>query len=304
VVQRVLLGLAGGLVLAMAFEPLALAYLAPVGVAAFVLSVRGLRARWAWVPGLAFGVTFEFVLQVWMRAVGSDAWIAISLLEASFFAVLGSVSALLMRRHWWPLWTAVAWVAAEVIRSQWPLGGMPWGRLAFATVDTPFAGALPYVGANGVSLLVALVGAALAWVVVSLRETRREAERSDLVTAEPVRTALPAVAGLVVVAVLSWLPSVAPYAADTVGSATVAAVQGNVPGDGSDILLDHRQVTRNHREATERLAADVAAGDRDRPDFVVWPENSTAVDPFNDAEVNGEIEAASARRGRERKGGA
>ena len=35
---------------------------------------------------------------------------------------------------------------------------MPWGRLAFAMVDTPFASALPYVGATGVSLLVALTG--------------------------------------------------------------------------------------------------------------------------------------------------
>ena len=195
-VQRVLLGLAGGLVLAMAFEPLALAYLAPVGVAAFVLSVRGLRARWAWVPGLAFGVTFEFVLQVWMRAVGSDAWVAISLLEASFFAVLGSVCCS----------ADAATLVAAVDRRRlggrrgdpvpMAVGGHAVGSAGLRDRRHPVRRALPYVGANGVSLLVALVGAALAWVVVSLRETRREAERSELVTSEPARTALPAVAGL------------------------------------------------------------------------------------------------------------
>ena len=42
---------------------------------------------------------------------------------------------------------------------------------------------------------------------------------------------------------------------------TVAVVQGDVPGDGDDILLDHRQVTQNHVDATTRLADDVAAGD-------------------------------------------
>ena len=36
--------------------------------------------------------------------------------------------------------------------TDWPSGGMPWGRLAYAVVDTPVAGALPYVGSTGVSL--------------------------------------------------------------------------------------------------------------------------------------------------------
>ncbi|HQR27783.1 MAG TPA: apolipoprotein N-acyltransferase, partial [Nocardioides sp.] len=94
-------------------------------------------------------------------------------------------------------------------------------------------------------------------------------------------------------AVLAWLPSAAPYTAPSAGSVTVATVQGNVPGDGSDILLDHRQVTRNHRDATEQLARDVAAGRVPRPDFVVWPENSTAVDPFRDPGVNADVTAAS-----------
>ncbi len=57
-----------------------------------------------------------------------------------------------------------------------------------------------------------------------------------------------------------------------------------MPGDGNDIAAVHRQVTANH------VAADRAAGRRRRrpatcpaPDFVVWPENSTAVDPFTDS---------------------
>ena len=61
-----------------------------------------------------------------------------------------------------PVWLAVAWVAMENIRTDWPAGGMPWGRLSYAVVDTPRRGALPYVGATGVSLLLALLGALLA----------------------------------------------------------------------------------------------------------------------------------------------
>ena len=57
-----------------------------------------------------------------------------------------------------PVWLAAAWVAMESIRCTWPAGGMPWGRLSYAVVDTPVAGALPFVGATGVSLVLALTG--------------------------------------------------------------------------------------------------------------------------------------------------
>jgi apolipoprotein N-acyltransferase len=55
----------------------------------------------------------------------------------------------------------------------------------------------------------------------------------------------------------------------------------------------HREVTANHVRLTEELAEAVAAGEQPRPDFVVWPENSTAVDPFLDTEINAGIVAAS-----------
>ena len=88
-------------------------------------------------------------------------------------------------------------------------------------------------------------------------------------------------------------PALAPYDVPTDGRRSVAVVQGNVPGDGDDILLDHRQVTRNHVDATVALADEVAAGDETEPDFVLWPENSTAVDPFADAGINADIQEAS-----------
>jgi apolipoprotein N-acyltransferase len=38
-------------------------------------------------------------------------------------------------------------------------------------------------------------------------------------------------------------------------------------------------VTQNHAAATEQLAAQVRAGSRPAPDLVIWPENSTSIDP-------------------------
>lgn len=276
--MRCLLAVAAGLCLSLAFEPLAWAWLVPVAVAAYVLLTRGLRLRRAFLVGLVFGLAFYLTHIVWMRAVGTPAWLALSTLEALFYAALGPVSALLQRRPWWPVRFAAAWTTAEVVRSGWPLSGMPWGRLAFAVADTPVQQALPYAGAVGVSFLLALLGALVAWLAAGATEGQGGRVAAGLW-----------LAGLV--AVLA-VPVVRPWTFQADGEATVAAVQGDVPGRGDDILYDYRQVTENHVEATEDLAADVAAGREPRPDFVLWPENSTAVDPFDDAETNAGITRA------------
>lgn len=266
----------GGLLLAGAFEPVGLAVLMPVAVAVLLLTVRDLPARRAWLPGLVFGAAFCGTLMIWLRAVGDDAWLALSVAEALFFAPLGIVLARLQRLPAWPLWTGLAWVAVEGVRATWPMSGLPWGRLAFATAGTPWEGALPWVGMTGVSLLVALAGTCLAWLV-----------------AGGARRPLPAAALASALAAVTLVPAVAAYPLDVDGSATVAVVQGNVPGTGTDLVGVHREVTANHVAATRRLADDVSAGRQPRPDFVLWPENSTAVDPFLDPGVSAGIRAAS-----------
>ncbi|MEZ5094874.1 MAG: apolipoprotein N-acyltransferase [Nocardioides sp.] len=273
---RSLVAAAAGVLLALAFEPVGWALLIPLCVAGFVWSVRGLSARAAVLPGLLFGVGFQFVLLWWMRAVGTDAYLAISAVEAAFFGILGPLTAVVTRWRGWPIWAAAAWLGVEVWRSSWPFSGMPWGRLSFASADIPVAGAMPYLSANGVSLLLALLGTGLLWAALQIR-------------ARPIQGTL-AIAPLVA---LVAVPVVTPYHLRPEGTIQVAAVQGNVPGDGSDILLDHRQVTRNLRDATVELAHRIAAGTAPRPDFVLWPENSTAVDPFTDATVNATIQEAS-----------
>ena len=273
---RCLLALVGGLVLAAAFEPVGLAWLMPPAIAALVFSVRGLAPRRAWIPSLLFGVVFVFTVMVWMRAVGTDAWIAMCALEAAFFVPLGLGLSWSLRTPAWPLWTALWWVGIETWRSGFPFSGMPFGRLVYATADTPWADALPWIGMTGVSLLVALTGTTLAWLLLHLRDIGRRAY------------AVPAALAVVTVA-----PVLVPFHVDESGTTTVAAVQGDVPGTGLDVVAVHRDVTANHVRLTQELAEAVAAGDRPRPDFVVWPENSTAVDPFTDTEVHADIVAAS-----------
>lgn len=267
-----------GVVLSLAFEPVAVPYVMPLCLAAYAVCTRGVRSRAGFVVGLAFGVGFYFPHIYWMSpSIGMPAWLALAGVEALFYGALGAISPVLQRLRSWPAWLAAAWVAMETIRSTWPFSGMPWGRLGFGVVDTVLAPALAYVGVNGVSLLVALIGFLLARIVVSDSGEERYL----------------GAASVVVVTAVACTPTLFPWTLATTGQATVAAVQGNVPGRGNDVLVDVEQLTANHVDATVALAEQVAAGEVPQPDFVVWPENSTARDPFQDASINAGITRAA-----------
>jgi apolipoprotein N-acyltransferase len=126
-----------------------------------------------------------------------------------------------------------------------------------------------------VSFLVALVGTTLAWALHPPLRPRRLAVGGAALLLSAAPALLP-----------SWDP---PAGTDTV---MVAVVQGNVPGEGMDAFAERRVVLDNHVQATLDLAARVEAGEEERPDLVLWPENSTDIDPFRDPTVHADIQRA------------
>ncbi|MET1037092.1 MAG: apolipoprotein N-acyltransferase, partial [Aeromicrobium sp.] len=77
------------------------------------------------------------------------------------------------------------------------------------------------------------------------------------------------------------------------GTRQVALVQGNVPG--LFLTWPRGEIFDLHVAETERLIDRVDAGEVPRPDMVLWPENATDIDPFNDKLVRDQIESLSAR---------
>ena len=59
----------------------------------------------------------------------------------------------------------------------------------------------------------------------------------------------------------------------------VGIVQGNVPGRGIEALGRTRSVTNNHLTETINLMIKARLGQAPMPDFMLWPENSTDIDP-------------------------
>ncbi|MGD0700002.1 MAG: apolipoprotein N-acyltransferase, partial [Trebonia sp.] len=211
---------------------------------------------------------------------------------------------LLLNLRWWPLAVAGWWVAAEAFRDRWPWGGFPWGRLAMSQAGVPTQGWAAIAGPPVLTFMVALVGASLGWLLLSAlgwvpvrtpRMTRFSwGSRRRLLLA-------PALA-LVGSAALAVLPGVLPLdpVAANAGTATVAAIQGNVPRARSlaGQLNNDWVVTLNHVAATDKLAAKVAAGKAAKPDLVIWPENSTDIDPLVYPPVYQQISSAAAAIGR------
>jgi apolipoprotein N-acyltransferase len=289
---RTLLALAGGLVLVLAFPSYHLPFLAVLGPAALTLAVRGERFRSGLWLGLVFGLAFFVPLLSWSGTyVGSFPWLALGVFQASYVALLGGASALTSRLRWWPLWTAALWVAAEALRGRFPFGGFPWGRLGFSQTEGPLLSLAAYGGVPLVSFAVALIGTLLAAAVLAALRARSAASRGPAV-----RSAALALAGALVVPLagaLAWLPLPGPSLTEGGPTSTVAVIQGDVPRAGLEFNAQRRAVLDNHVQQTLELAQEVAAGEEPRPDVVIWPENSSDIDPYTNADAARQIDRAA-----------
>ena len=264
--------LAGGLALAGAFPPVGIWPLAVAGPAVLVLVLYRQSLRASFGIGLAFGVAFFVPLLSWLVNVAWYAWAALAIAEAVIFGLLCIGQRLLFRLPGWPVAVACWWVAAEAMRARWPYA-FPWGRLAMSQAGSPAAHWAAIGGPPLLSFLVALAGATLAWAVLVLLSRRPGPRWRRLV---PAGLAVAGVSALALGGALLPVDQAVPGER----SAEVAAIQGDVPhARNIPDLLRASTVTQNHAAATEALAAAVAAGRRPAPDLVVWPENSTDLDP-------------------------
>ncbi|SMO78409.1 apolipoprotein N-acyltransferase [Geodermatophilus aquaeductus] len=294
---RTLLAAAGGLALLLAFPGYSLPPLAVLGPAALALAVHGRRARsGAWL-GLVLGLAFFVPLLSWSGIyVGSFPWLALAVSQALFVALLGAATAAVSRSRLWPLWTAALWVAQEALRGRVPFGGFPWGRLGLSQTDGPFLSLAAYGGVPLVSFAVALTGTLLAAAVLALVRARRAAGRATATRGPALRTAAAALAAALAVPLLgalAWLPLPGPSLTEGGPTRTVAVVQGDVPEPGLDFNARRRAVLDNHVQQTLDLAAAVQAGDEAQPDLVVWPENSSDIDPYLNADAARQISRAA-----------
>ncbi|MFE3442973.1 apolipoprotein N-acyltransferase [Nocardia sp. NPDC059180] len=295
VLIRAVTAVVAGVLLFGSFPPRPWWFLAPIGIALLTLSVRGTgKLRGGFGYGLLAGLGFFLPLLPWTGIyVGPVPWLALSTACAIYIGLFGLLARMLSTLPGWPLWIALAWTTTEWGRSSFPFGGFPWGRLAFGQADGWFLPLAAYGGAPLVGFAVALTGTGIAALVVAIR-------RPDGTGVAPSgsrrRSALAAVLIVAVmpVAGLALRPAL-PGPDEGEGTITVAAIQGSVPRLGLEFNAQRRAVLDNHARRTEQLADEVAAGRAPQPDLVIWPENSSDIDPLRNADAAAIITRAARR---------
>nr|WP_238162193.1 apolipoprotein N-acyltransferase [Micromonospora endolithica] len=284
----VVLAVLAGVALLLAFPPYGVWPLAPVGVAALAVAVHRRRPRAGAGLGFLTGVALFAPMLSWTNLhTGYLPWVLLSLLQAGYLALLGAAAAYASPladrfRVAWPAVTALLWVAQEALRDRTPFGGFPWGRLAFSQDDSPLLRLAAWGGAPLVTFAVALTGGFLAAGVATAAGRPGRRPWAPVAGLAAAALAVPAVGLLVPVG-----------AADPGAAVRVAIVQGNVPRLGLDFNAQRQAVLNNHADATVELARQVQAGAQRRPDLVVWPENSSDIDPLRDASAGARISAAA-----------
>ncbi len=300
-------GAAGaGLLLYAAAPPRELWWLAPAAFAVLWVVLIGRDARSGFGYGLVFGLAFFLPLLSWVGAlVGSLPWLALAAVEALVLALAGAGVAVVSRMPAAPVWAAGVWVAAEAVIARVPFGGLPWGRVAFGQPSGVF---LPVAAIGGAPLLTAAViltgfstGELLRRILRATDTAVPELDsRAGDVTTNSSAVELGRLRALVAPALLVIFPVVGGLLAGVVvdgaagqGQGVVALVQGNVPRAGLEFNAQRRAVLDNHAARTRQLAAEVTAGRYPQPVLVIWPENSSDIDPLRNADARAVIDQAA-----------
>ncbi|MFJ6084578.1 apolipoprotein N-acyltransferase [Streptomyces sp. NPDC092369] len=276
-----------GVLLYVSFPPRTLWWLALPAFAGFGWVLRGRGWKAAFGLGYLFGLGFLLPLLVWTGVeVGPGPWLALVAAEAVFVALVGMGVAAVSKLPGWPLWAAALWIAGEAARARVPFHGFPWGKIAFGQADGIFLPLAAVGGTPVLSFAVVLCGFGLYEAVrLGIDGRRTRTVRRSAAAVALLSVAVP------VVGALAARTLVSDKAED--GYATVAVIQGNVPRAGLEFNAQRRAVLDYHARETERLAAEVRAGKIAKPDFVLWPENSSDVDPFANADARAVIDKAA-----------
>jgi apolipoprotein N-acyltransferase len=245
--------------------------------------------------GFLFGLAFYLPLIRWVSIlVGATPLLALVGVCALFPAIFGLLAVVVRQLPGWPVWFAVLWAAQEWLKSIVPFGGFPWGVVAAGQTDGPF---LPLVRLGGVPLLslsivlVSCSATAITLETVSWLRASRRPHAAD----RPPAVVLPAICiCLVFFATAAIWPQVRHSGTGSGNEpiVTAAVVQGNVPRLGLEFNAQRLAVLGNDVRETRRLADDVHAGRAPQPDFVVWPEDASEIDPLRNPDAAQQITTA------------
>jgi len=269
-----------GLIGATAFAPFSLW---PAAFISLFLLWWSLDQRNFWTGallGVVYGFSFWAPLINWLTVyLGPVPWAALAITEALYISLACGLIALVVTYSakllggstlvytLVPVAIAGLWVAHEWLAASWPWGGFSWARFGMAQYDSPIVHALSWIGAAGLSFVIAWSTAA-TYVLFS----RVKAAKRTLI--------IPALM-LVACAAVPLFPT------NYQGTISIAGVQGNTKSG----LFDQVRPGDNLAAHVETTLAKVT----NPVSLIVWPENATDIDPTRDSVAAGSLAYLSNR---------
>ena len=285
---RLLLAVLSGWLLALAYPTPGQWWWAPISVAIFSALAWNQTKKLGAITGFFYGFAAFLAQHTWLTVVGVDATWILSFYLAIWIGAIGTVISIISRAITrkgipWPiglLAISSVWVLEEFLRGRYPFGGYPWARLAFSQADSPLAfwsriGGIPWLSFVVVAVAVACVA---IFFMASLRA------KATLV--------LFIVACFLIPITLS-ITSSSTGANGPDSTIAIGVVQGGTPQTGMGAMDVRRAVLDNHVKQTIELAQKVQRGEEPQPQIVIWPENSSDLDPFVEADAAALIDQAA-----------
>jgi apolipoprotein N-acyltransferase len=164
--QRAPLFILLGLIQALCFPPIGLAFLLPICVAAYLLLLTGLEIKWAFRLGLVYGLAWCAADVFWFANIFGTAAISLWVIIAFFPGLFGGLFVWTRKRlPQIPFWllAAVLWTGVEYYRSEPFVLNFGWLGLSYAAVnDHLLARFASWIGCYGVTFLIALCAGVVA----------------------------------------------------------------------------------------------------------------------------------------------
>jgi apolipoprotein N-acyltransferase len=201
-----------------------------------------------------FASTMNLIVLHWSSTfVGSVPWLILAIGLSVFYLPLALVS------RWGMAAYPLIYVMLEEIRNRFPFGGFGWVRIAYTQADAPYSKIAAIGGASALSALALLFG------FILLNALKRK---------------------IALVTLIPFLLILIPVNLTSSATTKVLMIQGNVPQMGLDFNSRAKAVFNNHFERTQaELVRDSSV------DFVLWPENSVDVDPFQNLDVKQSLDS-------------
>jgi len=234
------------LLLSAAFEPVGKWWVAPIALAVHMYALTLTQKKVLSV--FIFAATLNLIVLHWSSTfVGSVPWLILALGLSLFYLPLSLVS------RWGMSSYPLIFILMEEVRNRFPFGGFGWVRVAYTQADAPFAKIAAIGGASALSALTILLA-----LILFFATTKKWSA----------------------VTLLPFLLLLIPINITAIGASNVLMIQGNVPQMGLDFNSRAKAVFDNHLQKTQsELEKD------SNVDFVLWPENSVDVDPFQNTDV-------------------